>query len=236
MKVQYKSSALGVIWSLLNPLLQLLIFTFLFRVVMPLGIKNYPAFLFSGMLAWTWFQLSLVQATTAITSHRELIRRPGFPAPILPIITVTTNLLNLLIALPLLLIFMLLNHVPITGTIFLLPLLMTLQFVFTLSLAYILATVNVLFRDVQHIIGVVLQLLFFVTPVFYDGSRFPAKYQSLLKLNPMVHIIGAYRTLLLDGKIPDWQTLSFIAIGSTLFLVLGYNIFISMRNQFVEEL
>jgi lipopolysaccharide transport system permease protein len=236
MKLQYKSSILGVAWSLLNPLLQLLIFTFLFRVVMPLGIENYPAFLFSGMLAWTWFQLSLVQATSAITSHRELIRRPGFPAPILPAITVMTNLINMLLALPLLFIFMLISGGELKSTAFFLPLLMTLQFVFTLSIAYFLATVNVLFRDTQHIIGVMLQLLFFVTPVFYDGSRFPEKYQPLLKLNPMLHIIGAYRDLLLYGRLPNFETLSFIALSATLFLILGYKLFISMRDRFVEEL
>jgi lipopolysaccharide transport system permease protein len=236
MKAQYKSSLLGVAWSLLNPLLQLLIFTFLFRVVVPLGIKNYPAFLFSGMLAWTWFQLSLMQATGAITSHRDLIRRPGFPAAILPAITVTTNLINLLLALPLLFGFMLISHVPLRATIFFLPLLMMLQFVLTLSFAYVLATVNVLFRDTQHIIGVVLQLLFFVTPVFYDASRFPVKYQPLLKLNPMVHIIAAYRDLLLKGVLPDLRMLAWISVAATLFLFLGYKLFISMRNQFVEEL
>ncbi len=236
MKLQYKSSLLGVAWSLLNPLLQLLIFTFLFRVVMPLGIENYPAFLFCGMLAWTWFQISLVQATNAITGHRELIRRPGFPAPMLPVITVTTNLINLLLALPLLLVFVLISGGELKWTALLLPFLMLLQFIFTLSLAYFLATVNVIFRDTQHIIGVVLQLMFFVTPVFYSGSRYPEKYQPILKLNPMLHIIGAYRDLLLYGKIPNLATLGVIAAFAVLFLFLSYKVFISMRDRFVEEL
>ncbi len=235
-KAQYKSSALGVAWSLVNPLLQLLIFTFLFRIVLPLNIQNYPAFLFSGLLAWTWFQLSLVQATSAITSHRELIRRPGFPAAILPVITVTTNLANLLVALPLLFIFILLTGGKITPAVFVLPLVMILQFVLILAAAYFLAVLNVLFRDTQHLIGVVLQLLFFVTPVFYSDDRFPKKYQAILNLNPVAQIIGAYREILLRGIVPEPRILSWIAFISLLLLFAGYQLFQRMRNRFVEEL
>ena len=178
-KVQYKSSVLGIAWSLLNPLFQLLVFIFLFRVVMPLGIDNYAAFAFSGMLAWSWFQLSMMQAAGAVTSHRELIRRPGFPAAILPAITVTTNLMHLLFALPLLLIFIFSSKGELNVTILALPFVMILQFMFTLSLAYVLATANVLFRDTQHLVGVFLQLLFYFTPVFYSAQQVPHKFQTI---------------------------------------------------------
>jgi lipopolysaccharide transport system permease protein len=235
-KVQYKSSVLGVAWSLLNPLFQLLVFVFLFRVVMPLGIDNYASFAFTGMLAWSWFQLSMMQATGVITSHRELIRRPGFPAAILPAITVTTNLIHLLVALPLLLIFVLFSKGELNLTILVLPLVMVLQFMLTLALAYILATANVLFRDTQHLVGVFLQLLFYFTPVFYSARQVPGKYRAIYELNPMVHIVSAYRDLLLAGKMPDTNVLLFLGLAAAGLLAIGYKIFVHSRDRFVEEL
>ena len=237
MKVQYKSSALGVAWSLLNPLLQLLVFSFLFRVVVPLGIENYPAFAFCGLLAWSWSQLSLMQATSAITGHRELIRRPGFPAAILPITTVTTHLINFIIALPLLIAVVLINGGTLHATFLLVPMIMTLQFVFTLSLAYFLATANVMFRDTQHLIGVGLQLLFFLTPVFYAvQDRVPKKFELFYQLNPLVHLITAYRDAIIYGRIPQTSSLILLAALSVALLILGYRTFMRMRDRFVEEI
>jgi lipopolysaccharide transport system permease protein len=237
LKAQYKSSLLGVAWSLLNPLMQLLVFTFLFRVVVPLNIEKYPAFAFCGLLAWTWFQLSLMQATSAITSHRELIRRPGFPAAILPVITVTTHLINLLIALPLLIGVVLLNGGSISTAIVTLPFVMAVQFILVLSLAYLLATANVLFRDTQHLIGVCLQLLFFLTPVFYSvQDRVPERYRTIYELNPMVHLVGAYRDVLIHNRLPDPMTFLVLGVGACALLGVGYFIFTRMRDRFVEEL
>lgn len=237
MKAQYKNSVLGVAWSLLNPLLQLLVFTFLFRVVLPLGIEKYPAFAFCGLLAWTWFQLSLLQATGAITSHRELIRRPGFPASVLPVVTVTHNLFNFLLALPLLFGVILINGGTLHASLLVLPLIMTIQFALVLSFAYLLATANVLFRDTQHLIGVGLQLLFFLTPVFYSvKDRVPPKYELFYNLNPLVHLLGAYRAVLIDGRMPEVSTLFYLAMAATLLLAIGYRVFVQMRERFVEEL
>lgn len=236
LKAQYKNSILGVAWSLLNPLLQLLVFTFLFRVVMPLGIPNYGTFAFSGLLAWSWFQLSLMQATGAITAHRELIRRPGFPAAILPAITVTTNLINLLLALPLLLIFILCSGGEITFGLAALPVVMALQFMLILGLAYLLATANVLFRDTQHLVGFFLQMLFWLTPVFYLGSRVPGKYQTLYQLNPMLHIVEAYRDLLIYQRMPSGLTMLILTAVSAGVLALGYIVFSRARDRLVEEL
>lgn len=236
LKAQYKSSLLGVAWSLLNPLLQLLVFVFLFRVVLPLGIDNYAAFAFTGVLAWSWFQLSTVTATTAITSHRDLIRRPGFPAAILPVITVTTYLIHLLLALPLLGGFILFSSGKIPATALWLPLLLAIQFLFTLSFAYLLATANVLYRDTQHLVGVGLQLLFYFTPVFYSARLVPEKYQAIYQLNPLLHLVTAYRDLLLHGRLPDFTALAALATGAVVLLSLGCTLFMRTRERFVEEL
>jgi lipopolysaccharide transport system permease protein len=203
---------------------------------MPLNIPNYGTYAFSGLLAWTWFQISLVQATGAITTHRELIRRPGFPAAILPAIPVTTNLINLLLALPLLLIFILLSGSHLSFAMLGLPFVMGLQFILILSLAYLLATANVLFRDTQHIVGFLLQILLWLTPVFYLGSRVPGKYQTLYRLNPMLHIVEAYHDLLIYHRAPDYRALIILSVAAITTLFGSYSLFVRMRDRLVEEL
>jgi lipopolysaccharide transport system permease protein len=236
MKLRYKRSVLGAAWSLLNPLAQLLVFSFLFRRVLPLEIPNYSTFVFCGVLAWNWFQTALILATGAITDNRELIKRPGFPTIILPVVTVTTNLIHFLLALPILLFFILLGGGKLTGVVLALPLVILLQFLLTLSLGYLIATFHVTFRDTQYLLGVFLMLLFYLTPVFYDASIIPARYQAIYRLNPMLHLIDAYRAILIHGMPPDFTTLAILGVLGIGLLGIGYTVFERASYRFVEEL
>lgn len=236
MKLRYKRSILGIAWSLLTPLAQLAVFYLTFDVLLPLNIPNYPAFLFSGLLAWNWFQGSLYQATSAIVDNRELMKRPGFPAAILPAVTVSSNLIHFLLALPILFIFLLLGGTGLTSAVLTLPLVIAIQFILTLSLAYFTATFYVTFRDTQHLLGVLLNLLFFLTPVFYKVSDLPAQYQTLYHLNPMVHLIESYRAILLTGVLPDGISLLLLTVVAIAILVLGYYVFRKASDHFVDYL
>ena len=236
MKLRYKRSILGVAWSLLTPLAQLAVFYLTFDVLLPLNIPNYPAFLFSGLLAWNWFQGSLYQATSAIVDNRELMKRPGFPAAILPAVTVSSNLIHFLLALPILFIFLLLGGTGLTSAVLALPLVIAIQFILTLSLAYFTATFYVTFRDTQHLLGVVLNLLFFLTPVFYKSSDLPSQYQTLYHLNPMVHLIESYRAILLTGILPDGISLLLLTVVAIAILALGYYVFRKASDHFVDHL
>jgi lipopolysaccharide transport system permease protein len=236
MKLRYKRSILGVAWSLLTPLAQLAVFYLTFDVLLPLNIPNYPAFLFSGLLVWNWFQGSLYQATSAIVDNRELMKRPGFPAAILPAVTVSSNLIHFLLALPILFIFLLLGGTGLTSAVLALPLVIAIQFILTLSLAYFTATFYVTFRDTQHLLGVVLNLLFFLTPVFYKSSDLPSQYQTLFHLNPMVHLIESYRAILLTGILPDGISLLLLTVVAIAILALGYYVFRKASDHFVDHL
>ena len=236
MKLRYKRSVLGVAWSLLNPVAQLLVFYFIFGLVLPVNIPNYFSFLFSGVLAWGWFQSSLLLATSAIVDNRELIKRPGFPAAVLPTATVTSHLIHFLLALPILLLFLMLGGSRLTSTILVLPLVIAIQFILTLGLAYLVATFHVIFRDTQYLLSVLLQLLFFLTPVFYSASAIPVRYQSLYHLNPMVHLIEAYRTILIRGELPDCLSLLVLGVFATGLFFLSYMILRRANYHFVEEL
>jgi lipopolysaccharide transport system permease protein len=236
MKLRYKRSLLGIAWSLLNPLFQMLVFVFLSRRVLSLDIPNYPSFVYTGVLAWSWFQSALLLTTGAITGNRELVRRPGFPTAILPVVTVTTNLIHFLLALPVPMIFFVLGGGRLTGAILALPLVILLQFLLILGLGYLVATVQVTFRDTQHLLGVFFSLLFYLTPVFYDASIVPGRYQTLYRLNPMFHLITAYRAILIQGNLPDLVALLALGVLTVALLWLGHTVFTRASYRFVEEL
>ena len=236
MKLRYKRSLLGIAWSLLNPLAQILVFSFLFRSVLPLQIPNYPSFVFIGVLAWSWFQSALMVATGSVTDNRELVRRPGFPAGVLPVVTVTTHLIHFLLALPVLGMFLVAGGIGIHLAILSLPLIIGLQFALTLSLSYLVAALHVTFRDTQHLLGVTLLLMFYLTPVFYHAQAVPARFQPMYRLNPMVHLLEAYRSVLLEGRLPPPAALLGLALLTGLLFALGYSVFRWASFRFVDEL
>ena len=203
MKLRYKRSVMGIAWSLLNPLAQLAVFGFVFRFVLPLDIPNYTAFLFIGILAWSWFQGSLQQATGAIVENGALIGYPGFPVAVLPVVTVTSHLVHYLLALPIVVVFLLASGISFNAVAALLPVVVLIQFVLSLSLAFLVATLQVFFRDTQYLLGIALMLGFFLTPIFYDLSTVPARFHPFYRLNPMYILVEAYRDILVRGILPD---------------------------------
>ncbi|HEY9877821.1 MAG TPA: ABC transporter permease [Leptolyngbyaceae cyanobacterium] len=236
MKLMYKRSTLGVAWTLISPLLQLLVFVFVFQVIVKVDIPQYSSYVFAGLLVWNWFQSSLFQATGVIVSSRPLIRQPGFPKAILPIVVVTTGLIHFVLALPILVVFLLLDGVKLTPLILVLPLLQLIQFALTITCSYFLAALNVTFRDTQHTLGVVLQLLFYLTPIFYEISSIPKQYWYAYGLNPMVHIVTCYRQILIWGVQPDWLALGIITAITLVLMPIGYQLFKRQSLRFVEEI
>ncbi len=236
MKLRYKRSVLGIAWSLLNPLLQLLILLFIFGLVIPVNIPNYFSYLFTGLLPWSWFQASLLLSTNAIVQNRELIKLPGFPSAVLPTVTVTSHLIHFMIAIPIMLIFLTLGGIKLSSVILLLPLVIGIQYILTLSLSYFVSTFQVMFRDTEYLLGVLLQLFFFLVPIFYDPKMIPSPYNTVYNLNPMVHIIDAYRAILIRGEVPNSLLLLFVFVLSAVLLLIGYRIFKRASYHFVEEL
>jgi lipopolysaccharide transport system permease protein len=236
MKLRYRGSLLGVAWTLLNPIAELLVLLFIFDHVLPLNIPNYGAFLFTGLLVYGWFQSSLLFATGAIVNNRELIKRPGVPASVLPIVNVASNLVHFVLALPVLLVLVVASGVELTGAVLALPLLIGIQFVLILSLAYPVATAHVWFRDTQYLLRVALQLLFYLTPVFYEVSAIPREYQALYRLNPMVSIVEWYRDVLLRGTVPAPASVLGVVLVSACLLIVGLFGFTRTSQRFADEL
>lgn len=235
LKLLYKRSMLGIAWTLINPLLQLAVFSFVFQAILQVNVPHYGSYAFSGLLVWTWTQSSLIQATGLITNNRPLIRQPSFPVAILPLVTITTGLIHFLLAFPVLLFFLLVDGVTLTAAIALLPLLLTVQFALTASLAYPLAALNVTFRDTQHTVGVLLQLMSYLLPIFYAITQVPQRLQLIYTYNPFVSLLDAYRKVLLEGQTPNWTALLGLVLIALLLLPVGYRIFRRQSDHFVEE-
>jgi lipopolysaccharide transport system permease protein len=235
-RLRYNRSFLGIAWSLVIPLAQMLVFYFVFRTVLAIDIPNYHLFVFCGLLAWTWFQSSLVAAAGAITENRELVRRPGFPTSLLPVIPLITHLVHFLLALPILLLFELLSGGRLTGALLLLPVVIGVQLILTLSLADLIATFQVTFRDTRHLIGILLLLLFYLSPVIYDPRSVPDAYQPFYRLNPMVHLVDAYRAIFLRGEVPDCLALLVLGLLSAGVLWFTHAFFVQASYRFAEEL
>lgn len=236
MKLRYRGSVLGMAWTLLNPLTELLVLLFIFDRVLPLNIPNYGPFLFTGLLVYGWFQTALTFATGAIVHNRELIRRPGVSSIVLPIATVASTLIHFLFSLPVLFVLLLFSGIHFTSAVLALPVLIVLQFVFTLSLTYPLATVHVWFRDTQYLLKIALQLFFYLTPVFYETSAIPERYSLLYRINPMVPVVESYRDVLLRGKLPPAMPLLILTGISIVLLVGGTAVFRQTSHRFSDEL
>jgi lipopolysaccharide transport system permease protein len=235
-KLRYKRSVLGVGWSLINPLAQLLVFSFIFKYVLPLNIPNYTSFLFVGLLVWNWFQSSLLAATVVIVDNRELVRKPGFKPMILPIVVVSTNLIHYIFALPILFLFVVLGELHLTVATIVFPVILAIQFLFTLGLSYFLSAIHVTFRDTQYLLGIFLLLGFYLSPVFYPFSAVPEQFQAIYRLNPLAILINSYRDILIRGEVPSGDPLVYLGIATIFLLWIGHAVFKKASYQFIEEL
>lgn len=209
--LRYRRSLLGIAWSQLGPLALLGVIAFVFSVVVPLDIPDYALFVIVGLLAWTWFASGITAATESVVESRDLVRLPGFPSTLLPVVAVATHLMHFLLALPVLLAVILVVQHGLSVTLVALPVVLVVQFLVTVAPAYLLAAANVRYRDVGHLVGVVLLPLFYASPVFYGTAQVPERYRWVYELNPFAHLLEAYRGVLIDGEWPHWGALAAVA-------------------------
>jgi ABC-type polysaccharide/polyol phosphate export permease len=252
LKVRYKNSVLGFVWSLLNPLLLMLVFTIVFTLMLPnQSIAKFPVFVLCALLPWNFFNTAVISATNSIVENSNLIKKVYFPREILPIATVLSNFCNFLLAFPVLMALIIIFKVPLTIWLIYVPLIMLVQLVFTTGISLILATSNVFYRDTRVIMEVAMQAWFFLTPVFYPddlipewgvllGATLPIR-RLLYILNPMASIIASYRSVLYgfsNGSPPVPPAPDFFSrtiVTALVCLAVGYAIFVRYSHRFGEE-
>jgi ABC-type polysaccharide/polyol phosphate export permease len=241
LKARYRGSVLGFFWSFINPLLLLLIYTFVFSVVLPgtrpSTIEPYALFMFCGILPWTWFSSSLSEAAGVLISGGNLIKKVLFPAEILPIVTVLANMIHFFLGLPILAGFLLWYRVPLSpGELAWFPAIVAVQLVLTLGLSLVLSALTVHFRDIRDILSNLLTFWFFATPIIYPMSLAPSLGRSLLNLNPFTHLAISYQEVLFyEGPFGHWKWLVALGAASVGVFFAGYFLFDRLRDSFAEE-
>ncbi|WP_225206445.1 ABC transporter permease [Novosphingobium huizhouense] len=237
LKVRYQRSLIGIGWSLLKPLSQLIVFSIVFTRVLPLNIENYTTFVFTGVLAWTWFSGSMTAAVGSVTANKTLAMRPGFPSVLLPTLVVASQGIHFVLALPLLLLCAAID----TGSLALVPLLalplvVALQALLTLGIAYLLAALHVYFRDAEHLTGIAMMLGFYVTPVFYRPIPAGADLELLTTANPLAWLLRCYREVLVSHHLPPAMTMAELLAVSVLAFGIGLAVFRRAALRFDEAL
>ena len=242
LKARYRGSALGFVWSFVNPLLLLLIYTYVFTAVMPNnteGVQPYALFMFCGILPWTWFSSSLSEAANSLISGGNLIKKVLFPAEVLPIVSVLTNMVHFFLGLPILIAFLLVyQHFPRPENLIWFPVAVLIQLVFTIALALILSALAVHFRDIKDILANLLTLWFFATPIIYPWFQ-PSvrKFHTFFDINPFTHLAVTYQEALFfnQGPVGHWKwLLGYLGVGSVLLFLAGYWLFDRLRDSFAE--
>jgi len=246
LKARYRGSVLGFFWSFINPLLLLMVYTFVFTVVLPGGWEEElgprALFLFCGLLPWTWFSSSLVESSNVLISGGNLIKKVMFPAEILPIVSVLANLVHFLLGLIILVIFLIYYHRPLQfSELAWFPVVVLVQLLLTVGLALILSALTVHFRDIKDILSNVLALWFFATPIIYPMKQLsdlgtPRWAKTLINLNPFTHLAVSYQEILFyEGPFGHWKWLLALGVASIGLFFFGYFLFDRLRDSFAEE-
>jgi ABC-type polysaccharide/polyol phosphate export permease len=252
LKARYRGTVLGFLWSFINPLLLMIIYTIVFGFIIGPRDPNfggspvvYALFLFCGVLPWSWFSSSSIESANILMIQGNLIKKVLFPAEVLPVVVVTSNFIHFLFGLPILLAAKLLIGLfvpqapPFSAWIALLPLVLFVQFVFSLGFGFLISSLTVHFRDIKDILSNLLTFWFFATPIIYPMT-FPAiqnsrLFRTFLNLNPMTHIIQGYHDTLYAGRPLDWARLGGTLVFALLLFGAGHTVFDRLRDSFPEE-
>ena len=232
---RHRWTLLGWAWPLARVLAQLAVLVFIFSKVFDLGIENYPVFVFSGLIAFGWFASGLADATSSLLSKRHLVFQPGFPTAVVPVVSVAVPFVDVLMALPVLVLMLALSGDLGPEAFVFLPLLV-LQFVLMCGLGWLASALTVYLRDVPNVVTVGLTLLFYMTPVFYSLARVPEEYRWVLELNPLGTLIESYRWALLGGEFPGAIQFWGSVAASFALAAIGLWVFRRLRPGFVDEL
>lgn len=237
---RYKGSTMGLFWSVAHPLVMLALYTLVFSGILRVqvgpgeGTKIFALYLLCGMLPWNAFQEGLSRSSSVILDHANLIKRTVFPSEILPTYVVLSSVVNELIGLTILLGATLLTSHAWSAPMILLPVILLLQVGLTLGLAWIIAAINVFLRDIGQLLGVVLTLWLFLTPIFYPPSVIPKSLAWMLLINPMGWVVEAYRSVILRGTLPAAWQVAALALCSTVAFGVGYRLFRRMQPAFAD--
>ncbi|NFI51510.1 ABC transporter permease [Clostridium botulinum] len=236
LRTRYKGSALGFLWTFVNPLFQLIVYTIVFSVIMRVNVDKFYIYLFIALIPWIFFTTAIQGSSSCIISNKDLIKKIYFPRIIIPISVVNSAFMNMLFSMVIVFIALLVSGIGLSKYVIFLPVIMAIGYLFTLGLSFLLSALTVYFRDLEHILGIIIMGWFYATPIVYTVDMIPEKYLSIFNLNPMVQIMQVYREILYYKQMPNFNGLGSVIIYSLIMITIGYTIFQKLQKGFAEEL
>ncbi|WP_294751354.1 ABC transporter permease [uncultured Ruminococcus sp.] len=231
---RYKGSVLGFMWTFINPLFQLIVYTIVFEHILDATVDKYYLYLFVALIPWIFFSSAITTGAASVLAQKELVKKIYFPRMVIPISYVTSCFVNMLLSF-----IVVFAVIIVTGTGFnflallTLPVIMIVEYIFALGMSLLTSAVTVYFRDLEHILSIVAMAWMYMTPIVYTV---PPQYEKYFRLNPMTHIIECYRTVLYNKQVPDLSTLLLAAGLGVFFLIFGAMVFNKLQRHFAEEL
>lgn len=232
---RYKGSFFGFLWTLLNPLLMLAVYSLVFQFVFRTGIEHYSIYLFICLMPWNAFANTIAVGTTCVSNNASILKKVYFPREVLPLAVVISNTIQYFFSAVIIFIALLVSGVGISWVAIFLPLIVLIQAIFSLGLIMILSAANVYIRDVQYIMNPVMMIWMYACPILYSISMVPEKFLKVYKLNPMTLIMQEYQNILYNKTLPDFRNLGIVFLVSIAFLIIGYLVFNKLQRRFAEE-
>lgn len=233
---KYKGSFLGVLWSFVNPLLMVLVYAIVFPYIMRVQQDNYLIFLIVAIIPWNFFTTVVAQGSITVRMNANIIKKVYFPREILPISVVVSGLVNFLISCIIIFIFLIGSGIGLSWHLLLLPLIALIEFMLTLGIVFMVSSINIYIRDLEYLVNFIITLLFYATPILYNINMFEGSFiAKILILNPMTHIINAYRDIMYYQTLPNFQSTLIVGLISLVVMLLGYQVFKKLEKGFAEE-
>ncbi len=233
---KYKNSFLGVLWSFISPLLQIAVYALVFQVILKSDIENYTVYLCCGLIPWQYFSAVILRGAACIIDNGNIIKKVYFPREILPISVVTSEGVNFLISTIIILGFVLVGGIGLSINILWYFVIIAIQYIISIGFAFIVSSLSVYFRDLLHLLGIIIQLLFYATPIVYSVNNVPVNLQWLIKINPMSYLIEAYRNIFYNKVPPEPKGLLIALTMGICLCFIGYFVFKKLEKRFAEEL
>lgn len=234
LRLQYKHSVLGFMWSMLNPLFMLAIYVFAFKYILHNDTPHFTLFLLIAELPWNFFQGAVLSGTNSLVNAGSLISKVYFPREVVPMSLVLSNLFNFIFTLGTLAIAVPMSHMPFNIYMAYFPIILIAQILFIIPLTLFLSIVTVIYRDVYHFMQVLLMAWFYLTPIVYPLSKVPGKFKLFMYLNPMADFVHEYRLIIFHDRSPNWGLLGGVLVFDLVILLLALLIFRRLSKNIVE--
>lgn len=233
---KYKKSVLGFFWTMLEPLLQLLVYTLVFTYIMPMGVEKFYMHLFVALIPWGYFSGCLSGGSAVILNQQDMIKKIYFPREILPIVYATSQFVSMALSFVVVIIMVLVSGIGINpAALVCLPVVMIIEYLLCLGVVLLVSSVTVYLRDMQMILNVLGMALIYASPVIYPVSMIPQQILPWYMLNPITALICAYRDILFYRKVPDFRYLMFSLLAAAILFAVGEIVFCTLKKRFVEE-